>query len=377
MAGLAGLIIGCASAEGEGAGPRAALPLLGQSLVEYQARQAAAAGARHIVILVERVPAALTAAVDRLKRDGIAAELARSVADAADRIHPDERLLLIGDGIVARQDLVTKAARMPAPALLTVPDSGEALHYERIDSASRWAGLAVTDGAVLRRTVAMLGDWDLQSTLLRRLVQAGATRIEAGAAGVSLVTREADARAAESVLMGSGRWHGGAVKTLLERGIKPVWLRVGAVGLALLALPVLFAGYFAIGAGLLALSGPVDGVPRRMDAAALRGGGGSGPWEWARTLLALAAIPAAAWALVEAQMGWGVWPVAAAGVGVGALLIDQAARRGEAPPDPAWLGIVLLAASVLSLPLFGLAAIAVAAFALLWLGQRRMGPAPD
>ena len=82
---LASLIIGCAALD-DGMTPRAALPFLGQSLLEYQARQAAAAGARHNVILVERVPAALVAGIDRLKRDGLDVELARTVADAADRI---------------------------------------------------------------------------------------------------------------------------------------------------------------------------------------------------------------------------------------------------------------------------------------------------
>ena len=46
--------------------------------------------------------------------------------------------------------------------------------FERIDSAHRWAGLARVDANMLGATAAMLGDWDLQSTLLRRAVQAGA-----------------------------------------------------------------------------------------------------------------------------------------------------------------------------------------------------------
>ena len=80
---------------------RATLPLAGATLVEHQARLAASVGAGPIIILVERLPAALTAAVDRLRRDGLRVEIARGLADAVDRIHPDEALLLFADGCVA------------------------------------------------------------------------------------------------------------------------------------------------------------------------------------------------------------------------------------------------------------------------------------
>ena len=38
----------------------------------------------------------------------------------------------------------------------------------------RWSGVALVEGRTLGATAAMLGDWDLQSTLLRRTLQAGA-----------------------------------------------------------------------------------------------------------------------------------------------------------------------------------------------------------
>ena len=42
---------------------------------------------------------------------------------------------------------------------------------------SRWAGVALVDAHLLGSTAAMLGDWDLQSTLLRRAIQEGALRV--------------------------------------------------------------------------------------------------------------------------------------------------------------------------------------------------------
>ncbi len=66
-----GALIG-AYQEDDSGGLRALLPLAGRTLVEYQVRCAAAAGAAPIVILVERIPPALHEAFERLRTDGLA-----------------------------------------------------------------------------------------------------------------------------------------------------------------------------------------------------------------------------------------------------------------------------------------------------------------
>lgn len=162
-----------------GDGLRATLPLAGRTLIEYQAGLVLAAGASHVVLLVERVPAALAQAVDRLRRSGARIEIARSLADAIDRFHPDERILLAADGAIAAQGAVDALALAQAPALLSLPDSQDYDMFERIDAADRWAGFALFARADLDATARMLGDWDLCSTLLRRLVQDDAERIAA------------------------------------------------------------------------------------------------------------------------------------------------------------------------------------------------------
>ncbi len=162
-----------------GDGLRATLPLAGRTLVEYQVRLAIEAGAGHAIILVERVPAPLAQAVERLRQQGFRIEFARSVADATDRFHPDERILLIDDGAIAAQSAVNALAVQHGDALLVLPDMQEHAVFERIDAAQRWAGFALFGKSVLEATVQMLGDWDLSSTLLRRLVQSHATRIDA------------------------------------------------------------------------------------------------------------------------------------------------------------------------------------------------------
>ena len=66
-----GALIG-AYQEDDIGGLRALLPLAGRTLIEYQVRCAAAAGAAPIVVVVERVPQALQDAFERLRLDGIA-----------------------------------------------------------------------------------------------------------------------------------------------------------------------------------------------------------------------------------------------------------------------------------------------------------------
>src|SRR6185437_3337185 len=93
------------------------------------------------------------------------------------------------------------------PAIVTVPDDEEHQQFERIDAASRWSGVALADAQTLGATAAMLGDWDLQSTLLRRMLQWGARLlpIEEGQAEPVLAVREEDLSALERQLIVASR----------------------------------------------------------------------------------------------------------------------------------------------------------------------------
>src|SRR3546814_20212 len=164
-----------------GDGPlRATLVFAGQTLVEYQARQAAQAGAGHISIHVNAITPPLSRSVDRLNADGISVSLVRTPAELRQTIPPDTDILLIGDGVIAAQSLYAEMARHSAPVLLTVNERIKEPGFERIDAQYRWAGLARLNFRQLMDTVHtldLLADWDLQSTLLRHAVQAGAGRL--------------------------------------------------------------------------------------------------------------------------------------------------------------------------------------------------------
>ena len=145
---------------GEAGALRAVLPLAGRTLVERQARLAARAGATRIVVLVERLPAELGAALERLRRDRLPIHVARDVEEAAEAIEPADRLLLIGDGAIIDEDQLARLAEGEDHAVLTVPDSVHGELYERIDGQSRWGGAAAIDGADAardRRDAARLG----------------------------------------------------------------------------------------------------------------------------------------------------------------------------------------------------------------------------
>jgi hypothetical protein len=201
---LAALII--ADEDGAEAGS-ALVPILGQPLVELQVRQAHAAGAGHIVICTAQVPAGLVAALDRLRADAINVAIVRSAREAADSIHPDEAVLLIGQGCAATTDLIHQMAAGDNSLVAVEPLDPRSHRQELIDAQHGWAGLARIDGSLVRKTSQIPGDWALGPTLLRLAIQAGAGRFnvatEKGSRVRHIVTSADAGLAARDFLSGS------------------------------------------------------------------------------------------------------------------------------------------------------------------------------
>jgi hypothetical protein len=265
--------------EGEGGSLRALQPLAGRTLIEYQARCAAAAGAAPIVVLVERVPVALAAAFERLRVEGISVVPVSDGNDAATRFEPGTPILQMADGLAAAMPLVTSVVEAGDLVIATVPDDEQHEAFERIDATHRWAGLAIVNGATLSSTAAMLGDWDLQSTLLRRTVQAGA-RLIAAPAGVTpfLVGGEADPAAFDRHLLLASRqarrdWPSRylfpvvedlATERLASTGVRPDWLIAAALALTLAAALAFTRGWLVTAAVMLFLVAPLDLIAERL-----------------------------------------------------------------------------------------------------------------
>lgn len=345
-----GALIG-AYQEDESGGLRALHPLSGRTLIEYQARCAVAAGIAPIVVVVERVPQALQDAFERLRLDGIGVFPVSDVAEAVSRFEAGATIMLIGDGIAPTADLVARLAEEPEPVVVTVPDDEAHEAFERIDAGSRWAGVAIVDAHLLGSTAAMLGDWDLQSTLLRRAIQEGALRLPAGE-GITepvLVERPEDLDHFQRRLIEASRgtrtdWVSRyvlppveelATERLMETAVRPGWLIWAALALTLVAALCCLRGWLGAALVLMMLSTPLDLVASRLATLRLR------PLSTRMTSrLALghaAGIPllALAWWEMRSGHGWGTLLAAAA-----TLVFAEAMRIEKAgfPPDAdTWL----------------------------------------
>ncbi len=298
---------------------RATLPLAGRTVIERQARLAASAGASPVIIFVERLPAALSAAVERLRRDRVPVKLVRSVEEAAEAVDPFDRLLVIGDGAVVPASQQARLAAEEGLAVLTVPESAHGELYERIDAESRWGGLAAVDGALLRETAGMLRDWDLQSTLLRRTLQAGASHVEAdGAASVAILDRDQDLDELERRIIAGAdsanlSWSDYllaplerlATLMLVGSPLSPQLIGLGAALLTGLAAASFYVGWFWIGLLKLLAATPLEGIATRLARLRMQGGIRQGWWAYLVPLFTAAAFLILAYRLMPAY-GWGL-----------------------------------------------------------------------
>ncbi len=337
---LAALISAYHESDEAGAPLRALLPLAGRTLIERQAKLAASAGAQRILVLVERVPPELLAAVDRLRGEGLVVGLARNASDAAEEVDPSDSVLLFADGFIGDEDEVRRLASAVAPALLTVPDGVLDERYERIDAESRWGGLGLIDGVLLADTAAMLRDWDPQSTLLRRAVQADARMIAVGSeaefARMTIAERASDLADVHRAIVaraatGRSDWVSTYLLAPIERSAAHALmssrvdaLMIGAAAAVLTGLGALLFvwHYLWIGLALLLLATPLDGIADRLARLRMEDGLDQSWWSVLLPILGATALMTASLSLGRVH-GWGVV------VAGGATLLFVLAQRLE------------------------------------------------
>ncbi len=317
-----GALVG-AYQEDETGALRALYPLAGRTLLEYQVRCAAVAGAAPIVLVVDRIPPALNDALERLQREGLAVTTVSDGSEAASRFGSGEMILLIGDGVAPPAELLTSIAQEAEPAIVTVPDDESHQQFERIDGVSRWAGVALIEAQTLGATAAMLGDWDLQSTLLRRTLQAGALTVpvapDAGEPVLANSPEELIALDRQLIVSSRGSrrdWASRyalpvveeyATEALLNTSVKPERLIDAAVVVTLGAVFAFSTGWLWAGMALLVISTPLDLVARRLAALRLRP---LSPRSTMRRLLwptAGLALLALGWWISRNGGGWGAF----------------------------------------------------------------------
>jgi CheY-like chemotaxis protein len=351
-----GALIG-AYQEDESGGLRALLPLAGQTLIEFQARCLAAVGAAPLLVLVERVPVALNDAFERLRGEGIAVVAVSDGAEAASRFEAGTEVLLLADGIapdmndVGRLGDLDGADGNDGSLVLTVPDDDEHRGFERIDASHRWAGLARLPAGLVGATAAMIGDWDLQSTLLRRAVQSGARLVPAASgegAGPFLADGDAMAGYERRLLVASRGARSDlvsrfilplveemATERLMETRLRPEWLVRAALVLTIGAALAFTRGWLWQGLVALLLATPLDLVARRIALLRLRPLSPGSPAKkslWPAAGLALIGL---GWFEARHGGGWGAMVAAlAAAAFAEAMRIE---RRSTEPPGKLYL----------------------------------------
>ena len=330
---------------------RALFPIAGRTLLEYQVRCAAAAGAAPIVILVDRIPVALNEVLSGLQRDGIPVVTVSDAAEAASRFGAGELVLLIADGLAPAPELLASVAEEQEPLIVTVPDDEGHQEFERIDGVSRWSGVALVDAQTLGATAAMLGDWDLQSTLLRRSLQAGARTapVTPGTGEPLLVEKPDELASLERHLVVASRgarrdWASRyvlppieefATEKLLETSVRPATLVDISLLLSIAAAIAFFLGWPWAGLIMLVATTPLGLIATRLATLRLK------PIlqrSLARRLLwpaAGAALLALGWAQSNGGEAWGALLGA---VAAAAFAEAQRIERGKLElPGEIWL----------------------------------------
>ena len=385
---IAGLLFATHDAEDRPATLTATLPFGGVTLIEYQARLLIAAGAAQIVVVVSRLTPELLGAISRIGRRGVAVDPVRSAAEAAERLHPLARVLMLADGLVTSQAAVALLAgdglaAEGGDALLVVDEDDAAHGYERVGGGLAWAGAARLDAARIGEVAALPRDYDFQATLIRvaaqtpaqvialpRSVMRAGHGIEQGALGLdrrgraALTATVSDRRgwfdryvAAPPMRLAlpplMARRIGGAVVGATAGVIGVVGL--GAVGLGFVATGLLLALVGSIG---LALGATIGDLRDEASAPAMR--------------IAAGVLPALAALLLgfhqSAVSGDGAARVIALALVIAGALAERAirpARRWLAWGSPGGYLLIVALATLLGLPRVGLALAALYAAATL------------
>ncbi len=374
---LAGLIFATEDADDRAGVLAATLPFGGLTLIEFQARLLATAGAVQIVLVVARMTPELLGAISRIGRRGVSVDAVRTAREAVEKLHPLARVLVVADGVVTTGDMVRSLAAAPRDTLL-VTDQGDP-RYERVGAHTAWAGLALLDGKRLAEAAAMPRDYDFQSTLLRVAAQGGADqlRLDPHAAPGHTIERSAQALARRgngtvaALVARPLRWVDRflvaplvrlALPPLMARAVPTVAVVAGAGAIASVAFVALFMGYPALGMAVACLGIVLAGI-----AAALA---------WVRDEGALAqgadqvgpAIAAVAAVLVGLGEDRPAGPILAGALVIAAALLERAAlpamqRRWWA--SPAAYPLAMLPPLIAGEPLVALAAAALYAAATL------------
>src|SRR5690606_6781828 len=155
----------------------ATLPFGGMTLLEYQVRLLAGAGAEKVLIAVGKMTPQLLSAVNGATKRHPMVEVVRSAEEAAEKFEHGSRVLVMADGLVTTDPVMDRMAAEGGEALLVTDDSDSPAAIERLDMRDSWAGIARISVPQLGQIAQMPEDYDFQSALLRVAAQSNAEHI--------------------------------------------------------------------------------------------------------------------------------------------------------------------------------------------------------
>lgn len=246
----------------------ATLPFGGATLIEFQARLLAAAGATQIIIVVARLTPELAGAINRIARRGLAVDSVRTAREAADKLHPLARVVALAEGLVTTREVVAPLAAEGRDALLVTSDATALPGLDRVGRDAIWAGVARVSVSRVAEVAALPGDYDFQSSLLRVAAQNGALHFPLGSGRV----RESHAieRTAEGLIARNQAVLGAQVTSttgwadrflaapavrmalpfMLRQGVSAAMLGAGSAVFALAGLAMILWGWSSAGLAL-------------------------------------------------------------------------------------------------------------------------------
>ena len=247
----------------------------GRPVLERQRRQSLIAGVERIVIWSD------------------------ATSDTLAQIADDDVVLVLSSGLVVDERIVAAVLAASVPAVATWPAVGahKRAGVERLDALTVAAGVATYPGAMVRRLMTGLGDWDLHSTLLRAaLADEGATRVDLSAIDLYAPARRrfvplvwtipetpAEASEATTLLIGAAqkgcldwpaRFIHPPIENMLVRLLAPTPITPNMVTLFVLLVSIgagvaFVFGWMWTGLALALFSGPLDGVDGKLARARL------------------------------------------------------------------------------------------------------------
>jgi len=258
----------------------------GITILERQARQAQRYGADSAIVVVERMTPLVAAAVERM---GPSVRIVRRATDLAEALGPAEDVLVFAEGLVIDERLLARTLAEPDAILAAWPDARPGA--ERIDAGRVWAGVARLPAVLVRSVSDGLGDWDLESTLLRTAASSGVPSVDLSKvddyaperrrkvpllwaavrtdADADVVTDALLAAAQKGCLDWPARWLHPPVENALVRLLLPTWITPNHVtlltGVLGLAAGIAFAsGHLGVGLAIALAVGPLDGVDGKL-----------------------------------------------------------------------------------------------------------------